>query len=358
MLCYKDPIPLFGADGMCHPEDPGAYVYVNPLDLWCIQPPVKDGGMPATFTSLNATDAPAISVIRENPNSRFVSRNFQVDAKLDLYQMIEACIAYTEQHTTSSVSATSKSLVSIGTRARTAVDSFHYNGVALAEARNSTARGLHTGTVAVTLGYRSYSHTTAAYSAAVSTEVCSIAQVEGDTQSVAMTMGYHSVAVSDVEFYSVAICVGSNSAAITNQQKSVACTIAESSSSICRGSHSVAVSVGKKSSAIHEGDCGVAVTSGKRSLAISRGKRGVAVNTGERGKSAVFGENAVAVNTAYRGYVKGALGCWLVCMVWGIDDQGQHYPIKIKTARVDGDRIKADTWYTLVDGVFTEMMDM
>ena len=54
---------------------------------------------------------------------------------------------------------------------------------------------------------------------------------------------------------------------------------------------------------------------------------------------------------------KGALGCWLVLTERGEWD-GNGYPIKeVKAFKVDGDKIKADTWYKLVDGELIEMKE-
>jgi hypothetical protein len=49
---------------------------------------------------------------------------------------------------------------------------------------------------------------------------------------------------------------------------------------------------------------------------------------------------------------KGALGCWIVIAEWEYKDK---WHIKeVKTAKVDGKIIKADTWYILQNGEFIE----
>ena len=47
---------------------------------------------------------------------------------------------------------------------------------------------------------------------------------------------------------------------------------------------------------------------------------------------------------------KGSVGSYLVVSEWG-DWDGEKYPlIGAKMVKVDGKRIKADTWYTLKNG--------
>ena len=49
---------------------------------------------------------------------------------------------------------------------------------------------------------------------------------------------------------------------------------------------------------------------------------------------------------------KGAIGSYLVLSEWGSWD-GEKFPLlHAKMEFVDGERIKADVWYTLKDGVF------
>ncbi len=58
----------------------------------------------------------------------------------------------------------------------------------------------------------------------------------------------------------------------------------------------------------------------------------------------------------YDSKAKGALGCWIALAEW--EDRGQEYGIRdVQCARVDGEVIKADTFYKLVDGAFVEADD-
>ena len=79
----------------------------------------------------------------------------------------------------------------------------------------------------------------------------------------------------------------------------------------------------------------------------SAGESGSA-SAGESG-SASAGENGIACCRG--GKVKGGLGCAICCAE--LDDKGNN--IGIAAAIVDGETIKADTWYTVKNGQFVEV---
>ena len=96
------------------------------------------------------------------------------------------------------------------------------------------------------------------------------------------------------------------------------------------------------------GSCGAA-TAGD-SGAATAGDRGAATS---RGKTAV-GKNGLAVARGSGVMVKGGLGAVLVIAV----ENNDNYDIKEwKAVVVDGKKVKADTWYKLVDGELKEVED-
>ena len=54
---------------------------------------------------------------------------------------------------------------------------------------------------------------------------------------------------------------------------------------------------------------------------------------------------------------KGAVGCFLVLAEWYQDDNYDWHIKDMKAVRVDGETIKADTFYRLVNGSFVEVED-
>lgn len=93
---------------------------------------------------------------------------------------------------------------------------------------------------------------------------------------------------------------------------------------------------------------------GNRSVATNTGNQSAATNTGNQSAASVDGNDSVAIVTGRDSKAKGALGCWIVLTErdsWN----GETYPIKeVKAFKVDGETIKTDTWYKLVDGEAVE----
>ena len=79
-----------------------------------------------------------------------------------------------------------------------------------------------------------------------------------------------------------------------------------------------------------------------------------ASNTGYCSSASVTGKDSVAIAVGYGSKAKGPLGCAIVVAERG-GWNGETYPLKaICSAIVDGEKIKADTWYTVKDGKFIE----
>ena len=87
------------------------------------------------------------------------------------------------------------------------------------------------------------------------------------------------------------------------------------------------------------------------------GDYGASSATGNCGASSATGLNSIALAAGYKCKAKGAIGSWL-CIAEREDWNGQTYPIKeVRAVKVDGEAIKADTWYKLENGVLTEVTE-
>ena len=82
--------------------------------------------------------------------------------------------------------------------------------------------------------------------------------------------------------------------------------------------------------------------------AATAGNRGAATSKG----SASVGENGIACVRGDNVKVRGGLGALLVC---GVEKQTNYDLATWAVAVVDGEKIKPDTWYTVVDGQFEEV---
>ena len=89
------------------------------------------------------------------------------------------------------------------------------------------------------------------------------------------------------------------------------------------------------------------------------GSSGNSAKIGSSGYSAQIesaGEDSVICCAGHDSAVKAKAGSWITLAEWEYSE-GKHgcVPKFVKTEYVDGERIKADTWYKLIDGEFTEV---
>ena len=78
--------------------------------------------------------------------------------------------------------------------------------------------------------------------------------------------------------------------------------------------------------------------------------RSAATNTGYQSAAKVSGKESIAIVTGKESKAAGAIGDWIVLTERG-EWNGNTYTIKeVKAFKVDGEKIKADTFYKLVDG--------
>ena len=107
---------------------------------------------------------------------------------------------------------------------------------------------------------------------------------------------------------------------------------------------------GWSGNAAASGDLGNAAASGERGNAAASGDSGTAVVTGFAGRATALGKQCLAVAWGEDSLARGTVGNWIV--VSERDDNGNIIDVKI--AKVDGDTVKADTWYKLVNGEIME----
>lgn len=112
---------------------------------------------------------------------------------------------------------------------------------------------------------------------------------------------------------------------------------------------------GDYSLAINTGDCSVSTNTGDNSEATNEGYGSAAINLGYQSAAVVEKEASVAIGIGIENKAKGALGCFIVLAEWRLDDGYIWQLENVKAAKVDGEEIKADTFYTLKNGEFVEV---
>ena len=109
------------------------------------------------------------------------------------------------------------------------------------------------------------------------------------------------------------------------------------------------------------GSSGDAAKIGSSGDAAQIGSSGDAAKIGSSGYAAQIdstGKDSVICCAGHDCKVKAKVGSWITLAEWKLDYQKRCLvPKCVKTEFVDGENIKADTWYKLVDGKFVECDD-
>ena len=108
------------------------------------------------------------------------------------------------------------------------------------------------------------------------------------------------------------------------------------------------------------GDYGASSATGDYGASSATGNCGASSATGYKGKSIVGDPESVAVAWGYKSMAKGVLGSFLVFADWEGNEnrywEQEEWSLKgAKMVQVDGETIKADTWYTMENGEVIEV---
>ena len=155
--------------------------------------------------------------------------------------------------------------------------------------------------------------------------------------------------------YSAAINTGYYSAATNTGDQSAATNTGYQSAATNTGYQSAATTnTGYQSAATNTGNRSAATNTGNYSAATNTGNYSAATNTGDRSAAKVSGKESIAIVTGKDSKAAGSIGDWIV-LTEREEWNGDTCPIKeVKALKVDGEKIKADTFYKLVDGEAVE----
>ena len=103
-----------------------------------------------------------------------------------------------------------------------------------------------------------------------------------------------------------------------------------------------------------EEDIESAATSGDWSSAATSGDGSSAATSGDGSSAATSNKNAIVLACGKKAKAKGVKGSYLVLTEWNEDSTEL---LCAKMERVDGEKIKSDTWYRLENGEFVEVSE-
>ncbi len=125
------------------------------------------------------------------------------------------------------------------------------------------------------------------------------------------------------------------------------------------GSSGDSAQIGSSGDSAQIGSSGDSAQIGSSGDSAKIGSSGDSAKIGSSGYSAQIdstGDDSVICCAGHDSVVKAKKGSWITLAEWKYSKEKERYiPICVKTEYVDGERIKADTWYKLINGEFKEV---
>lgn len=177
-----------------------------------------------------------------------------------------------------------------------------------------------------------------------------------DVHSLAFNSFEHSVALN-TGHCSMVGNLGIRSSALSTGNDSIASSSGPFGFAKNKGVRAMAITSSLYSVSDTVGDCSLSVSTGYGSLAANEGNMSVAISTGQDSQASTEGLDSVAIVTGANAKAKGKLGCWIVLTERDNQPEGKFLIKDIKGFKVDGEQIKPDTYYTLVDGKPVEVVE-
>ena len=127
------------------------------------------------------------------------------------------------------------------------------------------------------------------------------------------------------------------------------------------GSSGYGAKIGSSGDNAQIGSSGNGVKIGSSGYGAKIGSSGYGAKIGSSGNGAKIdstGEDCVIMCAGINSVAKASKGSWITLSEWSYSEEKQRYiPICVKTEFVDGEKIKADTYYSLKGGVFVEWIN-
>ena len=125
------------------------------------------------------------------------------------------------------------------------------------------------------------------------------------------------------------------------------------------GSSGYFAQIGSSGDSAQIGSSGDSAKIGSSGDSAKIGSSGDSAKIGSSGDSAKIGstgEDSVIMCAGNKSKAKAKIGSWITLAEWEwSDDKNRYVPVCVKTEYVDGENIKADTWYQLKNGKFVEV---
>ena len=292
---------------------------------------------------------------KENNSGTKISTNeIKIGARLSWKDIVDASIEFVMKHAEKGEKGANKRTdksVSSNTGYKSVSSNTGYKSVSSNTGDNSVSSNTGNYSVSSNTGYKSVSSNTGNYSVSSNTGYKSVSSNTGDN-SVSSNTGNYSVS-SNTGDNSVSSNTGNYSVSSNTGYKSVSSNTGNYSVSSNTGYKSVSSNTGDNSVSSNTGNYSVSSNTGDNSVSSNTGNKSVSSNTGYKSASKNTGKSGISSNLGIYGQAAGKIGIWLVLAEW-VEKDWEYELKEVKAVKVDGKKIKEDTYYSLEDGKFVE----
>ena len=175
----------------------------------------------------------------------------------------------------------------------------------------------------------------------------------GDNSKVATSGNNSKVATSG--YNSQVATSGYNSQVATSGNNSKVATSGDNSKVATSGNYSRVATSGYNSKVATSGNYSRVATSGDNSKVATSGYNSQVATSGDNSKVALYGDNNVGANIGVDGIIKGKIGSWITLAEYEYDNFGNYICVCVKSAKIDGVKLKENVFYKLINGEFVEV---
>jgi hypothetical protein len=333
----------------------GFHFCENPLDLFNYYTPAD-----SRFGEVEGSG----EVSRDNSDSKIAVSNIKIGAEISLHSLIESGIKFIFERTTLTKERTNtedkKQASNSGDSG--AVSNSGYRGAASNSGRSGAASNSGYSGAASNSGDSGAASNSGYRGAASNSGDRGAASNSGD-RGAASNSGRRGAA-SNSGYRGAASNSGRSGAASNSGYSGAVSNSGDSGAASNSGRSGAASNSGYSGAASNSGDSGAASNSGRSGAASNSGDSGAVSNSGDSGAAMTTGsystaetkvKNSIACGLGYESKASGVKGSWIVITEWEEDKEGNFLIKSVKTAKVDGKRIKENTFYKLENGKFTEV---
>ena len=168
--------------------------------------------------------------------------------------------------------------------------------------------------------------------------------------------------------YGASSATGNCGASSATGYKGASSATGNCGASSATGDYGASSATGDYGASSATGNCGASSATGDYGASSATGNCGASSATGYKGASSANDSESVAVAWGYKGKAMGVLGSHIVLAEWkyiGKEDDDRYDMseqkawefVGAKMFRVDGEKVKPDTWYRLENGELVEVED-